>query len=127
MWKWFRSYLFGRIQHVHINQSLFAPLPALSGVPQGSILGPLLFIIYMNDLPSSVTISKTLLSIDDTKIYNTVCSSGDISAFQNNIESITLWSTRYNMFFTPKRVSTLVLMQKSSLYNYKIADTGFNK
>ena len=89
LWKCFRSYLLGRIQHVRINQSLSAPLPVLSGVPQGSTLGPLLFIIYMNDLPSCVTISKTLLFIDDTKMYNTVCSPGDISAFQNNLDSAT--------------------------------------
>ena len=70
---------------------------------QGSILGPLLFIIYMNDLPSCLTISKTLLFIDDTMIYNTVCSPGDISLFQNDLDSATLWSSRYNMSFNPKK------------------------
>ena len=85
---------------------------------QGSILGPLLFIIYMNDLPSCVTISKTLLFIDDTKIYNAVCSPGDISLFQNDLDSATLWSTRYNMFFNPKRVSTYI-----NAKIIKIADT----
>ena len=94
LWKWFRSYLFGRIQHVCINQSLFASLPVLSGVAQGSILGPL--------HSSCVTISKTLIFIDDTKIYNTVCSPGDISLFQNDLDSATMWSTKYNMFFNPK-------------------------
>ena len=62
----------------------------------------------MNDLPSCVTISKTLLFIDDTKIYNTVCSPGDISLFQNDLDSATLWSTRYNMFFNPKSQTTAV-------------------
>ena len=116
------TYLFGRIQHVRINQSLSAPLPVLSGVPQGSILGPLLFIIYMNDSPSCVTISKTLLFIDDTKIYNTVCSPGDISAFQNDLDSATLWSTRNDMFFNPKKSVHLSINVKV-ITNYKIADT----
>ena len=122
LWKCFRSYLFGRIQHVHINQSLSAPLPVLSGVPQGSILGPLFFITYMNDLPSCVTISKTLLFIDNTKIYNTVCSPEDISLFQNDLDPATLWSTRYNMFFNPKKSDHLSSNAKI-ITNYKIADT----
>ena len=69
----------------------------------------------MNDLPSCVTISKTLLFIDDTKIYNTVCSPGDISLFQNDLDSANLWSMRYNMFFNPKKECPPIVMQKSSL------------
>ena len=122
LWKWFRSYLSGRIQHVRINQSLSAPLLVLSGVPQESILGPLLFIIYTNDLPSCVTISKTLLFIDDTKIYNTVCSPGNILVFQNDLDSSTLWSKRYNMCFNPKKSVHLSINTKA-ITTYKIADT----
>ena len=85
-------------------------------------MGPLLFIIYMNDLPSCATISKTLLFIDDTKIYNTVCSPGDISLFQNDLDSATLWSTRYNMFFNPKK-SVHIYINAKVITNYKIADT----
>ena len=75
------------------------------GFPKGVFWDPytLHYQVYMNDLPSCVTISKTLLFIDDTKIYNTVCSPGDISLFQNDLDSATLWSTRYNMFFNPKK------------------------
>ena len=60
------------------------------GSPREYFGTSILFIIYMNDLPSCVTISKTLLFIDDTKIYNTVCSPGDISLFQNDLDSATL-------------------------------------
>ncbi|XP_065894272.1 uncharacterized protein [Dysidea avara] len=78
----------------------------------------------MNDLPSrlSVTISKTLLYVDDTKIYNTVCSPRDISAFQNDLDLTTLWSKRYNTCFDPKKSVQLSINPKA-ITNYKIADT----
>ena len=122
LWKWFKSYLSGRTQHIRIKQSLSAPLPVLSGVPQGSILGPLLFIIYMNDLPSCVTVSKTLLFVNDTKIYNTVHNSEDISAFQNDLDSASLWSKRNDMCFNPQKSVHLSINSKVTT-NCKIADT----
>ena len=67
LWLWFKNYLTNRFQFVSINNSYSYLLPVLSGVPQGSILGPLLFIIYMNDLPDAIRWSTTLLFADDTK------------------------------------------------------------
>ena len=74
LWKWFREYLTNRYQHVSINNSKSSTLPVVSGVPQGSILGPFLFLIYINDLSSSVKHSKTFLFADDTKCLRPVCS-----------------------------------------------------
>ena len=56
-WRFLRCYLNERVQCVSINNSVSNPLPVVSGVPQGSILGPLLFLIFVNDLSDSISSS----------------------------------------------------------------------
>ena len=76
---WIRSYLSGREQYVEWNGKSSSKLPITTGVPQGSILGPLLFLIYINDLPAATTL-KTVLYADDSNLLitgkdlSTVCS-----------------------------------------------------
>ena len=55
LWLWFKAYLLGRLRCVSINGQRFDLLPVLSGVPQGSLLGTKLFVIYMNNLTQSIT------------------------------------------------------------------------
>ena len=67
--KWFNSYLTNRYQVVRIHSSVSDPLPVECGVPQGSILGPLLFSIYVNDLPEVPRHCSTECYVDDTKLF----------------------------------------------------------
>ena len=69
LWAWFKNYLSNRYQRVSINNNLSHTLPVVSGVPQGSILGPVLFLIYMNDITSSTRHSQLLIYADDTKCF----------------------------------------------------------
>ena len=68
--EWFRSYLCGRKQYVHFNGENSNQHDVTCGVPQGSVLGPLLFIVYTNDLPNALNDSHSILCADDTTIYH---------------------------------------------------------
>ena len=69
MLKWFQSYLIDRKQYVSINGQSSELLLNNCGVSQGSVLGPLLFLIYINDLPNISKILNFYLFADDTNIY----------------------------------------------------------
>ena len=68
--RWIRSYLSNRSQYVCIDGIQSNILPVVSGVPQGSVLGPLLFIIYINDISTTISANRTCLQM--IYIYSTV-------------------------------------------------------
>ena len=98
LWKWFKSYLLHRQQCVNIDGVYLSILPVLSGVPQGSVLGPLLFLIYINDLPTSLsTETKPYLFADDSKCLQQINSIEDCRTLQNSLNSALTWSLKWNM------------------------------
>ena len=66
---WFTNYLSNRSQVVSLGSNLSVPIPVENGVPQGSILGPVLFTLYINDLPSCINFSNVIMYADDTVIF----------------------------------------------------------
>ena len=90
-----------------IGNSRSGILPVISGVPQGSILGPLLFLIYINDLPDKLTASSLLLFADDAKCFMPIYSSADCASLQSDLSSLADWSLEWKLSFNELKCRVL--------------------
>ena len=114
--KWFQSYLTNRCQQCQINGFLSNKGKTICGVPQGSILGPLLFLIYINDLPNSLKSSVPCLYADDTQIFT---SSHDPTEIANNLnsdlENVTDWLNVNKLRSHPTKSKMMVIGSRNNL------------
>ena len=101
---WFRDYFSGRTQRVVIEGVPSSWSPVVSGVPQGSLLGPLLFIVFINDLPEAVSNGSSAIYADDTKLYRTVRSTTDSERLQESLSNLNIWSLDNNIKFKHRNV-----------------------
>jgi hypothetical protein len=117
---WFESYLTDRRQRVVINGVNSQWLPVLSGVPQGSIMGPLLFLLYIDDISSSLNYSKIMVFADDTKLYMTINSELDCHKLQADLNEIINWSKTWKMNLNVTKCKILTVTRKRNpvMYNY---------
>ena len=102
VYKWIESFLMGRKQRVVLNGEESSWTPVASGIPQGSVLGPILFLIYINDLPDVV---KNLLKLfaGDTKIYAKVNNIEEKDILQEDIRSLNDWSNKWQLKFNKSK------------------------
>ncbi len=133
--KWFKSYLSDRTQCVSINGAKSNPCNIISGVPQGSILGPLLFLLFINDMPEYVKHSTVDMYADDTLIY---VSHTDVNVIEKclneDLESIAKWldnnhmkanvsKTKVMLLGTPNKISKVnqinIVMNGTDVENVK--------
>ena len=125
LWSWFLAYVTNRSQFVSINGCNSDLLPVESGVPQGSILGPLLFIIYMNDIPSAVAHSKVFLFADDTKCFKHIKVPSDSQLLQYDLNCLSDWSVTSLLSFHPSKSTHLSFKCKVST-SYNINGSSIN-
>ena len=105
--KWIKSFLSARTQMVMVNGVLSDPAPVLSGVPQGSVIGPLLFLILIGDIDENVAHSFIASFADDTRLLREVKNVSDASSLQTDLEAVYEWAVNNNSTFNNKKFEAL--------------------
>ena len=119
---WIEQWLTDRRQRVVVDGEVSNWKSVLSGVPQGSVLGPILFLIYINDLNDSIT-SNVLKFADDTKLFRKVNTDGDKQHLQNDLDRLVKWSEKWQMLFNFGKCKCLHTGHGNLNVNYKMGDT----
>ena len=106
--RWIEEFLTGRQQCVLVNGEKSSYGHVTSGIPQGTVLGPLLFVVYINDILENIS-SDGFLFADDTKIFKTITSRDDSLNLQADIDALRNWSLEWGMEFNKGKCHVLTL------------------
>ena len=124
--EWIRVWLEDRKQRVVINGVASEWAGVLSGVPQGSVLGPTLFLIFINDIDKAVDVTNSILLkfADDTKVARVVENQEDQAELQDTINRLEEWSREWQMLFNSSKCNILHLRANNQNYEYSMGGRG---
>jgi hypothetical protein len=122
--RWIAAFLKDRTQRVVVGGDHSQWTRVESGVPQGTVLGPLLFLAYINDLPDNIH-STVRLFADDCVIYNNISSANDAKLLQNDLETLTTWERKWQMKFNCEKCFVLRIPASRSpiITNYRLGNS----
>lgn len=121
--RWIYSFLTGRTFRVSVNGFLSLVKEVISGLPQGSVLGPLLFIILLCDIDTDLVVSKLRSFADDSRLSGAVSSDSDIINFQSDLNKVYAWANKNKMVFNDLKFE-FMRYQVSSV-PFSITDTSY--
>jgi hypothetical protein len=122
---WIDAFLHDRRQRVVINGVQSSKAEVCSGIPQGSCLGPLLFAVFINDLPTNVSSSVKMFA-DDIKVYRISDVEGATNKLQDDINTLQQWSDDWLLRFHPQKCSVLKLGSKKTEAKYYMKSRDAN-
>lgn len=100
---WIKSFLTKRYQTVSVNGTHSYKSEVKSGVPQGTVLGPILFLVYINDIDKCIKHSFISCFADDTRVSKGISASADVNSLQEDLDSIIQWTAKNNMSLHEKK------------------------
>ena len=108
--RWIKSFLLGRKQRVIVNGEKSEWKDVTSGIPQGSVLGPILFVLYINDMPDVTSIgTDTYLFADDTKAFRGIYKQSDCANLQTDMHELQEWSDKWFLRFHPEKCKAMII------------------
>ena len=117
--EWTSSFLIGRKQCVVVDGKASKLTDVLSGVPQGTVLGPLFFLIYINDISKNLSVgTKIRLFADDSLLYRTIRSAKDCEILQKDLNTLQQWEKLWKMEFHPGKCYLLQISSKKNPVNF---------
>ena len=116
---WIRDFLTERTQRVVVDGAESGWKNVISGVPQGSVLGPVLFLIYINDLPDVITSSVKIFA-DDTKVFGNANSDSEVTILQRDIDALAAWSYSWQLPFNVQKCKVMHLGYRNQMQDYKL-------
>ena len=125
---WIRKFLIGRSQRVRVKSHYSEEVRVTSGVPQGRVLGPLLFLVYVNDIWRNIE-AKIRLFADDCIIYRRILNIEDIEKLQTVLDRLRVWVEGNEMKINPNKSKAIsfTTAQVKNPINYSLADQRFLK
>ena len=120
---WVEDFLHGRQQIVRVGNSMSDQTEIMSGVPQGSVLGPVLFLLFVNEIPGLVQ-SKVKMFADDMKIYRPVSSCEDVKIMQQDLDILGKWSDIWLLRFNVSKCRAMHCGASNSGHNYSITQNN---
>ena len=116
--QWLKSFLEKRRQSVVLVGEHSYSVLVTSGVPQGSVLGPLMFLVFINDFPCYVK-SRVRLFADETVIYLTVKSESDCQQLQDDLRSLEKWESNWCMEFNPSKCNIIRVTRRRTPFKFQ--------
>ena len=114
---WIKGFLTNRRQHVVCDGAASDWVKVISGVPQGSILGPLFFLIYINDIGEGLS-SQTRLFADDCTVFREICSTQDCSTLQADLGTLFAWTQKWQLTLNTSKCKVMCITNRKIPHTY---------
>ena len=125
---WIKAFLSHRLQFVSVNGSHSDTVSVTSGVPQGSVLGPTLFLLFINDIVYSSSYIVRLFT-DDCVVYREIKSPADHDCLDSDLDNLLIWSNTWQMRFNTSKCKILSVTNKRSpaLFSYSLGEEHLDR
>ena len=123
---WIEDFLSDRRMRIMVRGEYSEWVDVISGVPQGSVLGPILFLIYVNDIPEMVNCSIKMFA-DDTKLFRTVKSIDDCNILQNDLDTLSQWTNEWLLSFNVDKCKVMHIGKNNPKLEYTMRTENENK